>query len=208
MSAIFDAIQIVSSSFCACYGREPKLLRLSLDMMQELKDHCEHVTGREMSGPHQHPPIYGGMTIVVVPGSGVVECADLVDAYKHTFGALEKIIDMNRANALDKYGDADKAEAWACVIVARQGIAGTTFTSDAELERIRLSNPSSKKDYAYKLLLGAAECAKALHDNTVDAVTAADVFTKHGWAQDCRMQSYLTYLQARALEAASEVNVK
>jgi hypothetical protein len=36
--------------------------------------------------------------------------------------ALEKIIEMNRQNALDQYGDADKAESWGCVVVAREGL--------------------------------------------------------------------------------------
>src|SRR5690349_15791992 len=39
--------------------------------------------------------------------------------------ALEKIIEMNRQNAEDQYGDAEKAESWSCVTVAREGLAGT-----------------------------------------------------------------------------------
>jgi len=36
--------------------------------------------------------------------------------------ALEKIIEMNRQNAEDQYGNADKAERWSCVTVAREAI--------------------------------------------------------------------------------------
>lgn len=36
--------------------------------------------------------------------------------------ALEKIIDMNRQHALDQSGDAEKAEAWSCVAVARKAL--------------------------------------------------------------------------------------
>ena len=37
--------------------------------------------------------------------------------------ALQKVIDMNRQHAFDQYGDADKAESWACVRVVREAIA-------------------------------------------------------------------------------------
>ena len=36
--------------------------------------------------------------------------------------ALEKIIEMNRQQAFDQYGDAEKAETWSCVIVAREAL--------------------------------------------------------------------------------------
>jgi len=38
-------------------------------------------------------------------------------------GALEKIVEMNRQNSLDKYGDPDKAEQWSCVRVGRAALA-------------------------------------------------------------------------------------
>ena len=38
--------------------------------------------------------------------------------------ALVQIIEMNRQHAEDQYGDADKAESWSCVVVARQGLKG------------------------------------------------------------------------------------
>ncbi len=37
--------------------------------------------------------------------------------------ALEQIIEMNRQHANDQYGDADKAESWGCVTVARAAMA-------------------------------------------------------------------------------------
>lgn len=36
--------------------------------------------------------------------------------------ALIKIIEMNRQHAKDQFGDADKAESWACVSIARQAL--------------------------------------------------------------------------------------
>lgn len=36
--------------------------------------------------------------------------------------ALEKIIEMNRQYALDKYGDAERAETMACVTLAREAL--------------------------------------------------------------------------------------
>jgi len=38
--------------------------------------------------------------------------------------ALVHIIEMNRQHAEDQYGDANKAETWGCVTVARQGLKG------------------------------------------------------------------------------------
>ncbi|WP_040263715.1 hypothetical protein [Pseudomonas massiliensis] len=36
---------------------------------------------------------------------------------------LVKIIEMNRQHAEDQYGDANKAESWSCVTVAREAMA-------------------------------------------------------------------------------------
>lgn len=36
--------------------------------------------------------------------------------------ALLKIIEMNRQTAIDQYGDADKAESWSCIVVARKAL--------------------------------------------------------------------------------------
>ena len=36
--------------------------------------------------------------------------------------ALEKIAQMNRQHAKDQFGNADKAEGWACVLIAREAI--------------------------------------------------------------------------------------
>lgn len=38
-------------------------------------------------------------------------------------GALHKIIEMNRQQAIDQYGNADIAEQWGCVVVARRALA-------------------------------------------------------------------------------------
>lgn len=38
------------------------------------------------------------------------------------FEALKKIIEMNRQHAQDEFGDAEKAEDWACVVVARAAL--------------------------------------------------------------------------------------
>jgi len=47
------------------------------------------------------------------------------DWYRSALAALEKIVSMNRQTASDQYGDADKAESWACVSVARAALALT-----------------------------------------------------------------------------------
>lgn len=39
---------------------------------------------------------------------------------------LVKIIEMNRQHAEDQYGDANKAESWSCVTVAREAMAKET----------------------------------------------------------------------------------
>lgn len=44
-------------------------------------------------------------------------------ATKELVDALEKIIEMNRTEARDKYGNAFLAENWGCVLVARSAIA-------------------------------------------------------------------------------------
>lgn len=36
--------------------------------------------------------------------------------------ALTKIIEMNRQQAKDQYGDAEKAESWSCITVAREAL--------------------------------------------------------------------------------------
>jgi len=37
--------------------------------------------------------------------------------------ACEKVIEMNRQHAQDAYGDAEKAETWACVVTLRKALA-------------------------------------------------------------------------------------
>lgn len=50
--------------------------------------------------------------------------------------AFQKIIDMNRQQALDQYGNAEKAEQWACVVVAREGIAMLAQSPAINRERL------------------------------------------------------------------------
>jgi hypothetical protein len=42
--------------------------------------------------------------------------------------ALNKIIQMCRETALAQYGNAEKAELWACVITARQAMADASIS--------------------------------------------------------------------------------
>ena len=50
------------------------------------------------------------------------QVAALTEQVERARNALVKIIDMNRMHANDQYGDADKAESWACVVVARAAL--------------------------------------------------------------------------------------
>lgn len=49
--------------------------------------------------------------------------AALITAAPDLLDAAEKVIQMNRQHAEDQYGDANKAESWACVVVLRAAIA-------------------------------------------------------------------------------------
>ena len=40
--------------------------------------------------------------------------------------ACEKVIEYNRQEALHRYGDAEKAESWGCVVTLRKAITETT----------------------------------------------------------------------------------
>jgi hypothetical protein len=48
--------------------------------------------------------------------------AQLIAAAPELLEALQTIIGFNRQQALDQYGDAEKAESWACVKTARHAI--------------------------------------------------------------------------------------
>lgn len=52
--------------------------------------------------------------------------AKLIAAAPELLEALEEIIEMNRQTALDQYGDAEKAESWSCVTIARKAIKKAT----------------------------------------------------------------------------------
>ena len=52
--------------------------------------------------------------------------AKLMAAAPELLEALEEIIEMNRQTALDQYGDAEKAESWSCVTIARKAIKKAT----------------------------------------------------------------------------------
>ena len=70
-------------------------------------------------------PFYEGKNILDYDDVGK-EVADanarLSIASLHLLKALEKIVEMNRQHAEDEYGDAEKAESWSCVQVAREAI--------------------------------------------------------------------------------------
>ncbi len=73
---------------------------------------------------------------VLIAGPSIFICNDCVDLcvsilrerrpekYCAQRDALVQIIEMNRQHAEDQYGDANKAEAWGCVSVARRGLKG------------------------------------------------------------------------------------
>lgn len=59
-------------------------------------------------------------SIVAGDGIGLIE-VELVREVAMS-AALEKIIEMNRQTAKEQYGDAEKAESWACVRIARAAL--------------------------------------------------------------------------------------
>jgi hypothetical protein len=60
--------------------------------------------------------------------------------------AASKVIEMNRQHAEDQYGDANKAESWACVRILREAIAKVKATDLAH----------THAHYAHELALDAA----------------------------------------------------
>jgi len=81
-------------------------------------------------GKHQHQVAM----LIAGPDTHICdECVDLcIDIFREKMpqkycaqrDALVQIIEMNRQHAEDQYGDADKAESWSCVAVARKGLKG------------------------------------------------------------------------------------
>lgn len=68
---------------------------------------------------------HDGMPITAISNADDEDRANytLMSAAPDLLAALEKIVAMNRQHALDQYGNADKAETWACVTTARAAIS-------------------------------------------------------------------------------------
>ena len=58
-----------------------------------------------------------------IPEEVAIANARLIASAPDLLAALKKIVEMNRQTAEDQYGDANKAEGWACVTTARAAIA-------------------------------------------------------------------------------------
>lgn len=72
-----------------------------------------------------------GLANVVFSGTKTaLQIAAALEALPKLVSALEKIIEMNRQQAHDQYRDADKAESWSCVVVAREVLE--PFTTKTE----------------------------------------------------------------------------
>ena len=81
-------------------------------------------------GKHQHEVL----SMIVGPDVKICdECVDICigilrteapEKYCAQRDALVQIIEINRQHAEDQYGDANKAESWGCVTIARQGLKG------------------------------------------------------------------------------------
>lgn len=52
-----------------------------------------------------------------------LELCGIEAQHERLAAALLKIIEMTRQTAQDKYGDAEKAEQWSCVVIARAALA-------------------------------------------------------------------------------------
>lgn len=51
-----------------------------------------------------------------------IATANLFAASPDLYDALEHIIELNRQTAIHQYGDAEKSNNWACVIIAREAL--------------------------------------------------------------------------------------
>ena len=49
----------------------------------------------------------------------------LAESHRELVEALEKIIQMNKQQADDQYGDSSKSDSWACVVVARTALSNS-----------------------------------------------------------------------------------
>jgi hypothetical protein len=52
-----------------------------------------------------------------------IKCAEWQNTAQQLEAALKAIIAMNQQHAHDQFGDANKAESWACIKVARKALA-------------------------------------------------------------------------------------
>lgn len=84
---------------------------------------------------------------------------EMIQAQTAQKAALQQIIDMNRQHAEDQYGDAEKAEQWACVKAARAAMTGSM-------------NGGAASDQAFDALLSAANMLNLL--GHFDESTCAD----------------------------------
>ncbi len=141
----------------------------------------------------------------------ITEAKPIVDKLRGSFygvvaiakrhaAALEKIIAMNRQQGIDQFGDAEVAESWSCVRVARASLAGSEIPTDADLKAGHRA-PWVKRAVAYKLLLAYAECMEAMKFSWR---VAKPVFVKHGYESYDLPSDFMLSLRTRALEAAKE----
>lgn len=77
----------------------------------------------------QSTDFYENTDILDMDSNDSVEAnAKLICAAPELLSVLQKIVEMNRQQAIDQYGEADKAESWACVTIARSAINKALLT--------------------------------------------------------------------------------
>ncbi len=75
MNNISDEIQGAEHAWRSRHLQNPNVLRLSVADWERLKAHCLRIAGPTLSGPHQDPPIYGGMRVDVVAELELIDFA-------------------------------------------------------------------------------------------------------------------------------------
>lgn len=95
--------------------------------------------------------------------------------------ALEKIIEMNRQNAEDQYGNADKAERWSCVTVAREAIKKyNTETKEPSIkEEPKDHIPDIGKMIGEDELVNKFAGFLGRHDRVISEISRSDLAFKH-----------------------------